>query len=95
MLLPATGQETGHILERHQRNEASRFVRSIDIQHTGQESRLIRYYTNRLASQAGKADHHILGKMRHHLEKIMVINHRFDHILNVIGNVQIIGNHLL
>ena len=33
--------------------------------------------------------------MRHHLEEIMVVDHRFDHVLHVIGDVRIIRNHLL
>ena len=102
MLLYRPRQKSRHILKRHQRNiktitkadKPSRLIRSIDIQHPRKESRLVRHDPDSPSPQPCKSDHNILGKIRHDLKKISIIDHRHNDLLHIIRNIRIIRNHL-
>ena len=56
------------------------FDGGIDIEHPGQECRLVGHDAYGFPAKAGKTDDDILGIMRHHLEEIMVIHHSGDDV---------------
>ncbi|MCO5804727.1 hypothetical protein CS033_04948 [Phocaeicola vulgatus] len=100
VFLYRSGQEAGNILESDQRNikavtetdKTGSLVAGVNVKDAGQPGGLIGNNTYGTTSQATKPHHHIFSKVRHHLEEILVIQHRFDDILYIIRHVRIFGN---
>ncbi len=99
MLLCRSRQEARHILKCYERNveriaeadEARGLVGSVYVEHSGEERRLVGYYTDCLSAESCEADDHVLGELRHHLEEVLVVNHRCYDILNVVWLVRVLG----
>ena len=100
MFLCASRQEARYVFESNDRNieavaetdKARSLVRSIDVEHTGQVSRLVGYDTYRTSAQASKSYHDVLGKVRHHFKEVVVVDYRFNDVLDVVRHVRVIRN---
>ena len=96
-------KESRYVFKRDQRNieavaeadETAGLVAGINIEHTGQVSRLVGYDTYRTASHAGETDDDVLGKVGHYFKEIAVVYHSFNDILHVVGNIRISGNNCI
>ena len=100
VLLHGAGQEAGHVLERNNRyveavaeaDEAGSLVAGIDVQDTGQIGGLVGHDAHGATVQAAEADDHILREVGHDLEEVLVVQHRLDDVLDVIGQVRVFGD---
>ncbi len=102
-LLNRTGQESGHIHESDQRNvkgiaEADKtgcFYRRVDIQDTGQIGGLVGHDAHAASTHAGKTNEDVWRVTGLNLKKVLVIDHRGDQLMHVVGFVGIGGNQLI
>lgn len=71
VLLGVPRQETRYVFECNQRNveavaeadEAACFIAGVDVEHSGQISRLVSYDAYRASAHACKTDNNVLGKV--------------------------------
>ena len=100
VLLPRSGQKTGHVFEGHQRNvegvteahEARSLHRSVDVQDSGQVVRLVGDNADALAREASESNHEVSCIFGVDLEEDLVVDHRVNQGLDVVGLVRISGN---
>lgn len=74
------------------RMKTCRLVAGINIEHTRQIGRLVCHDTYRTPVQTTETDNDVLGKVRHHFEEVLVVQHRFYNILDVIRHVRVFGD---
>ena len=100
MLLLTAREEARDVLERHEgdveavaeADEAGCLVGGVDVKHAGKERGLVGDDAHGAAAQAGKAHDDVLGKVGHHLEEVLVVDHRLDDVLDVVGHVRVFGH---
>src|ERR1700747_3454488 len=93
-----TGKKTGHVFERNQRNvervaeadEPRTFRRRIDIEHAGQESRLVSDDSHRRAAQAGETYNKILREVLMNLHELTIVSYGADDVLYVVRLLRIL-----
>ena len=96
VLLPDSGQEAGHVLQHDQRDvegvtesdEAGTLVRRIDIQHPGQDRRLIGHYPHGVPPEMGEAHDEVPGPIQ---DRVQV---REDHDRRQVGSTDLDVRHL-
>ncbi len=92
VLLVGSGEESRHILEDEQRDvervaeadEPRPLPRRIDVQHTGEEHRLIRHDAGGMAVQTDEADDEIPREVLMYFEEVLVVRDRPDEIAHVV-----------
>ena len=95
VLLVGAGHEPGHVDEGDQRDvegvagahEAGRLLRRVDVEHAGQDRRLVAHDADDPAVDAGEAAGDRHGPVGVDLEVVAVVDHRGDDLLHVVGLV--------
>src|SRR5262249_49853212 len=95
-----TGEKTWDIFKRDQRNvkcvakthKPRTLYGSVDVQHAGQECRLIGNNTDRTAVHACKSDHQIFRKVFVYFKEVPLIYDGVNRVLDVIGLQRIFRN---
>ena len=103
VFLGGAGQKAGNVFERDQRDveavaetyEAGPLYRGIDVERACQHSGLVGNDTDGAAMQAGKADHDVLGVVFLDFEEVAIIDHRVNHVLDVVRAVRLGRHHLI
>ena len=70
-------------------DETGGFYWSINIQRSCQSCRLVGYHTDRFSIQPDISDHNIFGIFFLHFKEVMIVGHRFDQFLHIIGLIRI------
>ena len=70
-------------------DETGGFYRSINIQCSCQSCRLVGYHTDRFSIQPDISDHNIFGIFFLYFKEVMIVGHRFDQFLHIIGLIRI------
>ena len=103
MFLIRSRKISGGIHQCQQRNieaitesdEPCRFVRSIHIKNTGQDSGLISDNPDRLTSEPCKTYHHVSGIMLLYFKEIRCVHNATDDIFHAVGLSAVIGNYIV
>ena len=100
VFLSGARQEARYVDERHDRNieraaepyEAGRFARGVDVEHAGQELRLVRDDADALSVEPGETGHDVRRELGLAFEKVAVVDDAPDYVQHVIGLVRIVRN---
>ena len=100
VFLSGARQEARYVDERHDRNiervaepyEAGRFARGVDVEHAGQELRLVRDDADALSVEPGETGHDVRRELGLAFEKVAVVDDAPDYVQHVIGFVRIVRN---
>ena len=99
-LLARSGQESGHVLERHERDlkrvaeahEARALDARVDVETAGEDAGLVADDPDRPAVQPREADDDVPGEVLVHLEEVAVVHHQAHELLHVVGLVGGLGH---
>src|SRR5581483_5877591 len=100
VLLRNAGKEAGHVFKGHDGNveavaeahEPRALDRTVDIQHTSEISRVIRYDANRSSIQPRESNHDVRRVIAMNFEEVTVIDNQIDHFADVIRLIRRFGN---
>ncbi len=100
LLLFGAGHKAGDIDEGDDRDvegvaephEAGSLAGRVDVEHAGQNLRLVGHEADALAVHPPKADDDVLGPIRRNLEEVSLVNDFEDQLLHVVGLVGV-GRH--
>ena len=95
-LLVGAGQEAGHVDERQDRDvegvaephEPRGLLGGVDVEGAGELHRLVGHDADRLALDPAEADEDVGREQLLDLEELLVVEHRGDHVVHVVGLVR-------
>ena len=103
VLLLRSAEEAGHVHEGHEgdvecvaeAHEACGLAGGVDVEHTGEDARLVRDYSDAPAAHVGEAYDDVLREVLVNLEEVAVIDDAADDSVHVVRLVGVVGYDLV